>query len=212
MTATTQCNRLSIVTIRLIFISLFVLLLLPGVVSAQNSSPIPTHQTQLQLVGEDHKRKVEQRHGQIQEHLKQVKNKHHAQVAEKVHKNLNHVNGTLTTAWSHHLSKMSEILVKLEEHLNQAASEDKDVTDARNTLADAKQAVTEAENVLKTQADKTYTFNITNPEHIGSDVQGARDLLHSDLKSVHDALNNAREAVVEATKVVNQTVGGNHGN
>ncbi len=186
------------------------LLLTPTLVNAQSASPSPFHQIQPRTVGEEHKQEVEKRHNQVQEHLKQVKNRHHAQIAEKIHQNLNHVNTTLTTAWSHHLSKMSEILIKLEDHLNQAAKDGKDVANTQAALNNAKQAVTTAENALNSQADKTYTFNISNPDHIGSDIQAARDTLHNDLKTVHETLKNAKEAVVEATKAVNQLVGGSH--
>lgn len=208
----------------LIVVGFFILVLPSGKVFAQDVSPsaIPQHVedrmrkdhsslrelTQKEI---QHKQEVEKKHQEVKDHLKQVQNKHHAQVAEKIHVNFNHVNETLTSAWLKNLNHMSEILIRLEDHLSTAAGEGRDVAQARTALTSAKTKVAEAENALKIQASKVYTITITDPKHIGSDVKTARDILHADLKNVHQVVKNAQDAVIEATKAAKQVTGGNNG-
>lgn len=184
------------------------LVLIPSIVNAQDMDALSPHQIQR----EEHKKEVEKRHNEVQAQLKHVANKHHAQVAEKIHQNLNHVNNSLTTAWTHHLSRMTGILTNLDHHLLQAEKEGKNITNAQTAVNNAKQALSSAEIALETQSVKTYTFNITNPEHIGPHVQSARDSLHKDLKDTHDKLKAAQEVLIEATKAVKLLVGESHEN
>lgn len=205
----------------LLVVGLFTFLLPLTNVHAQDVSPSITQEaevrkdqppglhelTQKQI---QHRQEVDKKHQEIKEHLKKVPNKHHAQVTEKIHENLNIVNEKLTTSWLKQVNHMSEILVKLEDNLNIVAGEGKDVAEAKTALNNAKAKVLEAENVLKIQALKVYTITITDPIHVGPDVKTARDLLHTDLKIVHQIVKEAHEAVIEATKVA-KAIGGKNG-
>lgn len=209
----------------LIVVSFFTIALSTGIVFAQDASPsvtpqhgeekITTHQEQPSPQpteqNNQHQQEVEKKHQAFQEHLKQVQNKHHAQVAERIHQNLNHVNETVTSAWLKSVNHMSEIVLKLEDHLNTAAREGKNVSQAQTAVNNAKTQVSTAENALKTQAGKVYTITIIDPTHIEPDVKASRDMLHTDLNSVHEIVKNAKEAVVEATKIIDQTRGGTNG-
>lgn len=203
----------------LLVVGLLTFLLPSTIARAQDASPYVTQEaevrkdqqpslhelTQKQI---QHKQDVDKKHQAIKEHLKQVPNKHHAQVAEKIHENLNVVNEKLTNSWFKQITHMSDILNKLDDHLNKLSEEGKDVTQAKATLSGARTKVTTAENALKAQGLKVYTINITNTGHIGPDVKIARNLLHTDLKNVHQIVKDAHEAVVEAAKI-SKTIGGN---
>lgn len=199
----------------LVVVSFLALIFTPAIVFAQDAghspSPSPQVSSQHQGVTKQHQQEVEKKHQQFQEHLKQVQNKHHAQVAERIHQNLNHVNDTTTSSWLKNINHMNEILAKLEEHLNKAASEGKDISQAQTSVNNAKTQVTAAESALSTQAGKVYTITITDPGHIGPDVKTSRDTLHTDLQNVHQTLKTAKAAVVEATKAVNQALGDQNG-
>lgn len=189
----------------LLVVGIITLVLPTGNAFAQSTTPSVVPHQVIQ-----HKQEVEKKHQEIKEHLKQVPNKHHAKVTEKIHKNLNVVNEKLTNSWFRQITHMSEILNKLEDHLNKLSEEGKDVTQAKAALNNARTKVTTAENALKTQGLKVYTINITNTGHIGPDVKTARNVLHTDLKNVHQIVKDAHGAVIEVIKL-SKTIGGNNG-
>lgn len=147
------------------------------------------------------KQRIASREAALKAKLQDFKDKRKAQVAERVNTNLNRINQQRTEQMLKHLNRMSELLSKLENRINQKTPDIKDPTAAKTAIASAKEVISVATNAVNTQAENDYTIDVTSEAAIKSDAQKMREKLHTDLQATRKTVIDAKKAVSNAVRV-----------
>lgn len=150
---------------------------------------------------EERKAKMATREAALKERLEKFKDKKKAEITERVSTNLNRINQKQTEQMLKHLDRMVTILGKLETRVNAGSADVKDVSAAKEAITEAKTAIDEAKAVVSAQAKKDYTVAVASESRVKSDVKKLRDMLHTDLKSVREAVVKAKQAVANSIRV-----------
>lgn len=147
------------------------------------------------------KERVATKEAALKARLEAFKDRRKAEVVDRLNKNLNNINKKMTEQMLKHLGRMTSILTKLEARVNSAKPDIKDVTAAKEAIADARAAIDSATEVVKAQAEKDYTITVTSEGKARTDVKKVRDVLHADLKAVRETVVKAKQAVANAIRV-----------
>lgn len=103
---------------------------------------------------------------------------------------------------SESLSKMNNIITKLETLIVNAASAGQDTATAQASLDSAKAVISSAQASVEAQAGRDYGITVTSEATVKTDAKSTRDSLHTDLKSVHDQVVSARQELSKAISAV----------
>lgn len=140
--------------------------------------------------------KAASREAALKARLANFKDQRKAQTTERVNTNLAKINKQRTDMMMAHLDRMSSILSRLDSRV--ANVTDKDTSPAKNQIASASSAITTAKEAVASESAKDYTIDVTSEGTVRKDAQTARDSLYTDLRSVHQLLVNARQALAKA--------------
>lgn len=133
--------------------------------------------------------------------LQEFKDQRKAEIAGRVNGLLNKINENQTTQMQKHLDKMSAILTKLQNRVNNGTPDIKDPAAARTAIASASAAIASASASVATQAQKDYTIVVTTEGRIGIDAKTQRNNLHSDLLGVRKLVIDAKQEVANAIRI-----------
>lgn len=130
-----------------------------------------------------------------------------AERVDRINTILGSVNTNRTTTMQANLEKMTAIVVRLETKLTELESEGKDTSAAKLTTASAKTAIETAKTALTAQAAKDYTIAITSESTVKTDAATMRQSLHTDLRTLHQLVVDARQAVAKAISETKSLLG-----
>jgi len=147
------------------------------------------------------KEKLASREATLKLKLQTFKDKHKAEIAQRVNTNLNQINLKQTKEMQNHLDKMSLLLDKLEARVNSGSPDVKDPTAAKAAIAVSRTKIASASAAVLTQAGNDYTITITSESKIKLDAQEQREKLHKDLKAVRQLVIDAKQSVANAIRV-----------
>lgn len=126
---------------------------------------------------------MEARRLEFQEKVAQIRDERKQKVVGNLAERFSSINEKWTTHWNNVLTRLTEILAKIE---------------ARNdTLdtSDATAAIAEAQDAVNTQAGMVYEFEIDDEENLGQNVKSAIEAFHADLRETQAVVKAARDAV-----------------
>lgn len=150
---------------------------------------------------------VASRAAALREKLQNFKNKIKANLVEKISNVLNRINQNQTTQMQKHLDKMSSMVTRLENRVNEATA-GANTASASAAVNNAEAAVASASTAVANQAKMDYTLNISTESAARADTKAARDKLRDDLMSVRRLVIEAKQAVANAIRTVAQSLGG----
>lgn len=136
------------------------------------------------------------REANLKAKLLKFKDQRKAQTTERVNTNLAKVNKNRTDMMMVHLDRMSNILIRLEGRVGNIT--DKDTTMAKGEIASASATIATAKEAVASQSAKDYTIELTTETNVRRDAQASRESLHADLRSVHQLVVDARQALSKA--------------
>lgn len=142
--------------------------------------------------------KVASRAALLREKLATFRDRVKANRVQNINDILARINKVRTDAMLRHYDRMVEILTKVEDRVNEASGNGKDMTAAKSSISQARSALNEAKIALDAQIDKDYTVNVSSESTVKADAMAQRQQLFSDLKSIHDLLVTARKVIAEA--------------
>lgn len=146
------------------------------------------------------KERIATKSAALKQKLTRFRDKTKAARLENINENLNTVNMNVTAALQKNLDNISAALDRLKTKADEAAAEGKDVTGLNSDIAEVETQWAEADEALKAQIEKDYTVALTSESSAKSDAQSARNILRTDLKSVHTEVLEARNALADAVK------------
>jgi hypothetical protein len=137
--------------------------------------------------------------------LAKIKDVKKREATERINDNIAKLNKERTEQFGDVLNKLSSVLDRVDERANRAGSKGVDVANAKTAIATARQAITDANTVVKVQSEKIYTITVTDEATLKQKVGEVRQQLRDDLTKVHDVVKSAREAVRNAATTLAKT-------
>lgn len=180
-------------------------------VAQKRAGKIASKEAKLEQKIEQTRIKIASREATFKEKIAQFKDKKKAQVAAKVNENLNLINEKRTQTMSNNLTKMTELLVKLQNRVNQASTAGKDVSAANLAINEAQASIDAAKEAVTTQSGQDYNVIVSSETKIGQDAKVTREKLMADLKSTQEKLITARQTISKAISTSVSSIGGQNG-
>jgi hypothetical protein len=183
-----------------------------------NREKLSSKEAELRMKMEDKREKLASRAGELKEKmasraallkekLAQFKDQVKAQRAEKVSETLQTINANRTKMMTTHLENLTKILNTIEDRVNEGGSSGKNVDSAKSAISSARSAIEKASAAVSAQSTKDYEITVNSEATVKTDAKNTRDSLMTDLKSTHELVKEAREAVVNALKAAKEALG-----
>lgn len=147
------------------------------------------------------KEKIASREGALKAKLEKFRDQKKAALAERINANINTINQNRVKQWEKNLNSMSTILDKLDNRIKRGTSDIKDTEAAKSAIDLARTTIASASSAVSTQAQNSYTVNVTSESKIKADVKLQRDKLHNDISSVRKLLVEAKQRVADAIRI-----------
>ena len=134
--------------------------------------------------------------------LAEIKDARKRKIVELIGLRFEKLNERWVNHWNKVLARLAEILTKIGTRADKAEAAGRDVSAVRAAITAARAAISAAQDALNTQAGKTYVIEITNEENLGQNVRETIQLARGDLRGVREKVREARQAVIEALRVL----------
>lgn len=171
-----------------------VTVLKPTSSSAQTATPT-THQ-EVRLLRTDSKQVKADIRANFREKLIQIKNTQKQKIVGRIDERITSSNTKRTAQMEDALNRMSTILDKLDTKIATSTppQSTKDIVSTAHTQIDS------AKSLVETQKTKDYVIELTTDTALRNDVKAALQQYISDIRSTHQAVIDARTAVINAIK------------
>jgi hypothetical protein len=143
---------------------------------------------------------VKAKREQFQQKLVAFKDTKKKEIVTRINDRIGTVNKNATDEMTKALDRMTEILTKLSTRVATLKSQGKDTTAAETAITDANTAVEKAKSAVTDQAAKQYVITLTTEKSAKTDVGSTTKQFETDLKTVHQLVVDARQAVANAIK------------
>ena len=100
--------------------------------------------------------------------------------------------------WNKVLSRLTELLAKIESRTDKAETAGHDVSTVRAAIAEAEAAIADAQNAVNELAGKTFVIEITDEQNLGHNVSDTIHAVREDLLAVREKVRLARQAILDA--------------
>ena len=140
--------------------------------------------------------RIQENRVELRDRISQISDERKRNIVENLAERFNNVNEKWTTHWNNVLTRLSEILVKID-----ARSDEIDTTSAEAVVARAQGAV-------NTQAAKVYKVEFDDEAELREQIQALISEFKGDLRSTKAAVSEAREAVQQVFRQL-KALGGN---
>jgi uncharacterized protein YneF (UPF0154 family) len=160
--------------------------------------------TSLQEKIAEMKNLTEQERLELKSRLQQISDERKKLLVERIYQQLNSLNERLLNHYLNLLEVLDKNIIKIEERINRAEERGANVLEARRALEEAVRSIENARSVIKAQAEKKYSIEITTEQNLKTDLGKTRQLLHNDLIVVRAAVRSAYEAVRKAATTLTQ--------
>lgn len=170
---------------------------------------------------EEAKNKMEAQREKAKQRLSDIRDKKKQEAAEKIAEQFEKLNEKWTDRFAEQLDKLGEILIKIQERSDIAASKGNDTSAVNAAIQSAQTAITAAQTAVTAQAAKTYVLNasavtVTSAtttdkgqenliKGLRTQFQAMHKALFKDLYALRDGvMKDARGAVQNALKTLSQ--------
>ena len=90
---------------------------------------------------------------------------------------------------------------------NEGATNGKNIESAKSAISNARSAIEKASAAVAKQSTGDYAIEVNTETTVKEDAKASRDALLTDLKSTHELIKQAREAVSAALKAAKEALG-----
>lgn len=128
-------------------------------------------------------------------------------IVERVDQRIAQINTNRIGIMTRHLTKIEEILNRIEARALEAEKNGKDITAVTSAIASARTAIASAKTTAAAQAAKTYAIDITTEANLGFAVSSVRIAFAKDLQAAHQSVAAARKSVRDVLTALAKVVG-----
>lgn len=139
---------------------------------------------------------------ELKERLTEIKDTRKRLTIQRIDLNLFAVNEKWVNHWNRALTRLSELLVKIQTRTDKAEAAGYDVDNINLAIIDAQSAISDAQNAVNTQVGKTYVIEIEDEGSLGSSVSLVVHQMRDDLKDTREYIVSARDKVKEVLKLL----------
>ncbi len=153
----------------------------------------------------DAKEKIMGERAKLKDKLKVIKDERKKLTVERVGSRLEEVHDKSLDHFNNALERLDGVLDKVDTRADKAAVNGKDVAQVETAVTTARGLIDAAKKLVADAASKTYLITVTTEANLGSVVSATRKSLYDDLKVLHNAVHDAREATqtaLEALKAI----------
>lgn len=150
---------------------------------------------------------IKERKEEFKERLAGLKDERKQAKVDNVAKRLEFLNEKWVAEWNKMLTRLSEILAKIEDKTNEAAASGKDTASTTAAIALAKSAISEAQTAVDLQSTKTYVITLNEEDTLRSDVETTTKQFKIDIEATKTSIKEARQAVVAVFRTLKEVVG-----
>ncbi len=136
--------------------------------------------------------------------LQTMKDERKKTVIENIDTHINELNVQHTQRLEEVLSKVSNILDRLEVKTASMEAEGKDIGEITKSIASARALIGNAAEAITTQSSKEYVIDLSDPTKIREEVKKTVSIFKSDITAVHEKVKAARLAVVTVARQYGQ--------
>ena len=147
-------------------------------------------QEDYKLFREEKQQEIKQKKEELQTRLREMNSEGQTVAIENINNHLETLNQRWVNHWNNVLSRLVQILGKLE---NRNQDDNQKINSA---IESANTAINEAQSAVNDQAAAVYVVEIEANENLGQAVRRTVSLLKNDLKLTRQKVQNARDAVV----------------
>lgn len=144
---------------------------------------------------------------EFKEKLEEIRDQKKKKIVEKVDGNISTLNQKWINRWNETLTRLSEILIKIQTRTDEAAQNGKNVTNVNQAISDAEVSIAGAKTAVDAQSTKTYTISISTEDNLGQDVKATISSFHADIKSTRETIEAARRAVANVLSTLKGLTG-----
>jgi hypothetical protein len=138
----------------------------------------------------------EQKREEFQQRLDGLKNQQKVKVLERSQNRLTSIQQKWLESWSKTLDRLSAILAKMDARVEELASQGVDTGGIESAIADAQEAIDEAEEELDNLAGEVFVIDVSDEESLGQDVRALIGQFKDQMREVLSSVKAAKEAVV----------------
>lgn len=159
------------------------------------------------LAREEAKEKAKEIREEFKVRLEALKDEKKKMTVEHIDERLARLNEKWTNHFNKKLTRLAEILAKIQGRTEALGAEGVDVAEVNAAIVEAEAAINTAQDAVNTQAGKTYIIEITDEENLGENVSQAIHALKADIKVVREEVRTAKQAVHDAFKALKEAAG-----
>jgi DNA-binding FrmR family transcriptional regulator len=156
---------------------------------------------------EEREEEREEHKEELRTKLQAIKDENKQKVVEKLDERLSMMNENWTQHWNNVLERLNQILDKIEARAEKLGEQGKDTAAVTQQINYAQAAIDTAQSAVDAQAEKEYTFEITEETQVREEVKVTIAQFKADTRKVLDSIKSARENVRLALIQVGQLTG-----
>ncbi len=156
----------------------------------------------MQQKREEAKEKFETQREEFKKNMGEMKDSRKKTIVENVDLRINELNVQHTERLEVVLSKVSDILGRLE--IKISSSEAIATSEATTAINEAKSMIATATEALTTQAGKEYVIDASDEANVRVEARKTFSIFKSDITAVHEKVKAARESVVNVARLYGQ--------
>lgn len=150
---------------------------------------------------------AKERREEFKKHLEELKDERKQKIVEHLDERLASLNQKWVNHFNRILTRLTEILAKIQGRTDELAGNGADVTEVNTAISAANSAIDTAQAAVDGQAGKTYVIEITDEESLGENVSEVIHQFREDIAGVREVVRDAREAVRSAYKALKEASG-----
>ncbi len=159
---------------------------------------ISERKSEIEEARREAKLKFQENREEFKKKLEGIRDEKKKEILEKLVNKFDSLNEKWVNHWKNILEKLSEILDKMDLRAQKFAENGADLTAYNETSAAARTKISSALASLEEQAANTYLLESSTEKQFGAEVKSVTSQFKGDIKSTHELVKSAREAVRSA--------------
>ncbi|MFA9289070.1 MAG: hypothetical protein ACEQSA_04280 [Weeksellaceae bacterium] len=171
----------------------------PNTLPVRTREALQAEKMRMQEQSMERKEQMSIKREEFTEKMTEIKDTRKQAVLENLDERVVIINKAITDRMLKNLDKMEEILARLQVKVDAAET---DTTVAQTSIDEAEIAIDAARASVEDQQAKEYVIEISNETAVKTDAKTFIQELKTDLKTVHEVVKGARQAVVLVAREV----------
>ncbi len=155
---------------------------------------------------EESREKFQMQREEFKENVKTIRDENKRSMVESIDTRINELNVSHTERLENVLSKIMDILERIEEKVLARQEEGENNEDLKEAIEEAKTIISSATEAITAQAGKEYLIDTSDEMNLREEVKKTFSTFKMDIIAVHEKVKAAREAVVKVARLYGRSL------